>query len=132
MAKKFIWSANNDQRGWNLVNWEKVTGPKNDRGLGVRVTRLANISLLGKLVWSLVCKKDIIWVNILSHIYITNNTFLSIKDKHGDFFVWQRIIKAKNELSNGFTFLYGMVKPLYGMVIGTIIGISIIWCHAST
>lgn len=49
----FITGTNESNYSWSLVNWDIVTWPKHDGGLGIRDSRLTNISLLGKLIWSM-------------------------------------------------------------------------------
>jgi len=52
-TRNFIWRGTNN-KGIHLVNWKKISLPKNLGGLGVRAAREANTSLLGKLVWDMV------------------------------------------------------------------------------
>lgn len=40
-------------RGLHLINWDMVSRPKFDGGLAIPKAREANISLLGKVTWSL-------------------------------------------------------------------------------
>lgn len=48
-TRNFIWRGTNN-KGIHLVNWKKISLPKNLGGLGIRTAREANTSLLGKLV----------------------------------------------------------------------------------
>ncbi|KAK7277995.1 hypothetical protein RJT34_23016 [Clitoria ternatea] len=50
-VKHFIWSKNNNNHGWYLVNWNQVTKAKANVGLEVRRAREVNVSLLTKLTW---------------------------------------------------------------------------------
>lgn len=43
-----------NSRYWALVGWNTIVKPKEYGGLGVRETRLVNISLLGKLIYQLI------------------------------------------------------------------------------
>lgn len=49
ISRDFIWKGSQN-KGVNLVNWQKVTQPKVLGGLGIRTAREANTALLGKLV----------------------------------------------------------------------------------
>jgi hypothetical protein len=49
---RFIWKGTGDT-GIHLVCWNKITQPRRFGGLGVRIARLQNVSLLGKLVWEI-------------------------------------------------------------------------------
>lgn len=71
-------------------------------GLGLRSTRDNNISLLGKLVDSLLHDKDKIWVKALSEKYLANDSVLVANYKYGDSYIWKGIIQAKNNIAAGF------------------------------
>lgn len=49
ISRDFIWKGSQN-KGVNLVNWQRVSLPKSLGGLGIRTAREANTSLLGKLV----------------------------------------------------------------------------------
>jgi hypothetical protein len=51
-VRRFIWKGTGDS-GMHLVGWNKITQPRRFGGLGVRIARLQNVSLLGKLVWEI-------------------------------------------------------------------------------
>lgn len=52
-----------------LVNCNIASCPKKFGGLGVREARLTNISLLRKLIWSLINEKDKFWVQVITRIF---------------------------------------------------------------
>ncbi|CAL0325278.1 unnamed protein product [Lupinus luteus] len=58
MTRNFIWSGDVNSRGLHLVSWEVLTRRRRDNGLGIRDARLSNISLLGKLCWSLISSNN--------------------------------------------------------------------------
>lgn len=56
------------------MNWDIVTSPRRYGGLGIRDTRLTNLPLLGKLVWSLLHEKNKLWVQVLIHKYVKHGS----------------------------------------------------------
>lgn len=48
--RRCIWAKDNSTRSWNLVPWNEIACPKEDGGLGIRITHKNNVALLGKLV----------------------------------------------------------------------------------
>ena len=63
-----------------------------------------NISLLGILIWHLLCDKHKFWVSILSHKYIKNRDILNVNHSKGASYVWKSIVKALGYLKEGFHF----------------------------
>ena len=50
MTRSFIWKGASDSRSFNLVNWETITCPKRNGGLGICKAQETNIALLGKII----------------------------------------------------------------------------------
>lgn len=95
-----------------MVGWEKVTLPKQYRGLGVRVARAANTVWLGKLVWDMHRKPTKLWVSVLPHKYLKNEQFLDSHHRN-DSPIWTSISKTKNILREGYHFRIGDRSSLF-------------------
>lgn len=104
-SRDFIWKGNTG-RGIHLVGWDKISLSKKHGGLGVRRSREANISLLGKLVWELQQKSNKLWVSVLTNKYNIEDNFLTQTRKPGSF-IWNSILKAKDILGDGYTLRLG-------------------------
>lgn len=87
MVRSFVWKSNAEGKGLHLVNWKKKTCPRQNGGLGVREARLANTSLLGKLVWELLHPSNKLWVKALAHKYMGNKSIFNCKPKPSDSFI---------------------------------------------
>ncbi|KAJ1399437.1 Ribonuclease H-like superfamily [Sesbania bispinosa] len=103
----FLWSGNSTHRGWHLVGWEKIITPRKQGGLGVWSARLANISLLGKLLWALLQGEDKLWVQVFTAKYSSNASILGAPVSNGSSHIWKSIVKAKVALRDGFNFRIG-------------------------
>lgn len=60
-----------------------------------------NVAALGKQVWALAMKKDVLWVKWISSIYLKNEDFLSIQVKASNSWHWKQLLKCRNALSDG-------------------------------
>ena len=49
IARSFIWGSSEGNRKQHLVSWRKICKPKSEGGLGIRLAKEMNISLLAKL-----------------------------------------------------------------------------------
>lgn len=54
LCRRFIWANDGVSRGWCMVSWKELIKPKDHEGVGLRDSHLANISLLGKMIWQLI------------------------------------------------------------------------------
>lgn len=75
-------------------------------GLGIRMAREANTSLLGTLVWDLQKRSSKLWVEVLTHKYGSEGCFLDERKKPGSC-TWNLITKAKAVLKDGFCMRLG-------------------------
>jgi hypothetical protein len=96
-----------NNKGIYLVGWNKIARPKQYGGLGVRPTREANVSLLGKLVWDIVQSSSKLWVELFSSKYITGPNFLLSSIPPRSSSTWSSIIRAKYILKDGFSWRVG-------------------------
>ena len=62
MVRNFIWGGNkSDVKKIHLINWQTVTKPKAQGGLGLKEMHKMNISFMAKLRWQLLTKKGSLW-----------------------------------------------------------------------
>lgn len=107
MARSFLWGGDGLSRTWNHVNWHIVTTPKRYGGLGIRDARLTNYALLGKLVWSLLHHQDKLWVKVLTHKYLGQNSIWVNKKNSQPSITWRGIQKAITTFAEGYNFRVG-------------------------
>ncbi|KAJ1377551.1 Ribonuclease H domain [Sesbania bispinosa] len=69
--------------------------------------RIINSSPIGKLIWDLLQGKDKSWVKVLTEKYFADRNFLSASTGSGASYVWQSIIKTKDDLKEGYIFCLG-------------------------
>ncbi|XP_057449118.1 uncharacterized protein LOC130740498 [Lotus japonicus] len=107
IMRSFIWASRAGSRGWNLVGWNKVIETKEQGGIAIRDTNLANTALLGKAIWSILHKPRKLWVEAMKHKYLRNSSVLQVEPKATDSPIWKGILKARDQLKEGFKFRLG-------------------------
>ncbi|KAK7251105.1 hypothetical protein RIF29_34020 [Crotalaria pallida] len=107
-VRNFLWGKNtSNNRGFSWVGWDKIACPKSMGGLGIRKSRLANISLLRKLIRNLIHDKQKLWVQILSHKYLGSASVLQARNRSGVSYTWRSICKVVTALKDGFRIRLG-------------------------
>lgn len=66
---RFLWNQHVEKGVMHLINWKKVTQPKQNGGLGVRLLRETNLALLAKLKLRFLKQKDEFWGKLLQGKY---------------------------------------------------------------
>jgi hypothetical protein len=105
IVRRFIWKGTGDT-GMHLVGWNKITQPRRYGGLGVRIARFQNVSLLGKLVWEILHSPTKLWVNIIKEKYLKGRFILNTSIAGGSV-IWNSILKVVYMLRDGFTLKIG-------------------------
>lgn len=106
-VRSCIWAKDGQSRGWNLVPWGDVSCPKAEGGLGFHSARRNNVALLGKLVDNLLHDHNKVWVRALTEKYVPDKLILHGEYSQGDSYIWKGIIRAKNDIKDGFQPLLG-------------------------
>ena len=108
-----------------MVNWKKISLPKNLGGLGIRAARKANTSLLGKLVWDMVKSINKLWVSLLLNKYTGGQNTLLASASNNSSPTWSSLIRAKNILRKGTLSVLVRVHLPFGSAIGTLSGLLV-------
>lgn len=68
ICRNFLWGSTEDTIKIHLVNWETVTLPREEGGLGITRARERNLALLGSLAWR-TQEDNCPWARILRGLY---------------------------------------------------------------
>ncbi|XP_072064253.1 uncharacterized protein [Arachis hypogaea] len=108
-----IWFSNDlgqaTRKGLPLVKWEVTITPKKAGGLGIRDTSCANMALLGKLVWDCLNNSEKLWVQVLKHKYLRNQSGMNGNSRNSSSATWKNIISAYEHLKEGLHWNIGDV-----------------------
>jgi hypothetical protein len=103
--KNFWWGFPKDKsRNLSLKSWHSLCLPKDQGGLGFRLMKDVNISLISKLGWNLLTNHSSIWVSLFQQKYIKYGNLLSSPFSSGSW-IWNGIIAIVPLLSRGACFL---------------------------
>ncbi|CAA7032614.1 unnamed protein product [Microthlaspi erraticum] len=75
VSRSFLWGSSTEQRKQHLLSWQKVCRPKEDGGLGIRMTADMNRALLGKVGWRLLHDTESLWAKVLRSKYKVTDTY---------------------------------------------------------
>lgn len=67
-CREFLWGSTTEKKKILLVAWDKVCRPKKQGGLNIKGCKLWNIAMVGKLIWLIMEKKNILWVKWVNEI----------------------------------------------------------------
>jgi hypothetical protein len=104
-VRRFIWKGTGDS-GMHLVGWNKISQPRRFGGLGVRIARFQNVSLLGKLIWEVLNNPDKLWVRLMSEKYLKGRSIFKVAVTGGSA-TWNSINKTLHMLKDGFSVKIG-------------------------
>lgn len=51
IQRNFVWGSSSDKKKLHLINWETLTKPKDEGGLGLQKSEVKNKALLASLAW---------------------------------------------------------------------------------
>ena len=71
IIKDFLWGSSPGHRKMHVVNWNKVTLPKELGRLGIVQMKARNLALLSKLCWRLASNPEAPWALMLAKKYLT-------------------------------------------------------------
>lgn len=70
IQRNFIWETTDSKRKLHLVNWETLTGPKAQGGLGIQNADHKNKAMLTKLAWRTITNDNCLWARLLKRKYL--------------------------------------------------------------
>jgi hypothetical protein len=94
-----------------LKFWSSICLPKNQGGLGFRLMKDINVSLIAKLGWELLSNHDALWIALFKEKYIKYGTLLSCPLRSGSF-IWNGIISVVPLLKLGICYSSHVSSPL--------------------
>lgn len=107
LTRSSIWAKDGSSRGWSLVNWKMMILPKKFGGMGIRDTRLTNLALVGKLIRSILHEQDKLWVQVLTHRYLRQDSLWTGKKKARDSSIWYIILQVISVFKDGLMMKFG-------------------------
>ncbi|XP_057452893.1 uncharacterized protein LOC130744751 [Lotus japonicus] len=107
ILRNFIWSNRGGHRGWHLLSWNTVIKERKNGGLGIKEMGAFNTALLGKAVWQMLQDGNKLWIKVLQHKYLKEGSILNAQVTPRSSAIWKGILKARDQLKDGFKFMLG-------------------------
>ncbi|CAL1356848.1 unnamed protein product [Linum trigynum] len=100
--RQFVWGEEEGKTHFHPVAWEHLTRPRDQGGVGIRPTRLANQAMLAKGAWKIVTGDSTLWAKALRSKYGGNRQRLQILSKRkGGSFIWNSFAQSADLLRKG-------------------------------
>jgi hypothetical protein len=72
--RNFLWGDIVSQKKIHLLNWDTISRPKEEGGLGIKKSKCRNIALLAKRTWTLRLGSNEVWIDIFRCKYNYNRS----------------------------------------------------------
>jgi hypothetical protein len=103
--KIFWWGFPKDKtRNLSLKSWNSLCLPNDQGGLGFRLMKEVNLSLISKLGWKMLSNHNSLWVSLFQQKYIRYGNFLSSPLPSGSW-IWNGIKATLPIISAGACFI---------------------------
>lgn len=100
MIAKFWWSQQ-DKEKMHWLNWDKLTKPKEEGGLGFRDIYAFNVAMLAKQEWRLLTNPNSLCARVLTARYYPDGDVLKAKPKNNMLYTWRSILAGVDLLNKG-------------------------------
>ncbi|KAM0004605.1 putative reverse transcriptase zinc-binding domain-containing protein [Helianthus debilis subsp. tardiflorus] len=94
--RRFLWNAGSEGRIRAKVAWKHVCLPKQEGGLGIRSIADVNKSLMAKHIWSILTKRDSIWVKWIHDCKLRGRNFWEVPCRGSMSWGWRKILSIRN------------------------------------
>uniref|UniRef100_A0A803PR65 Reverse transcriptase domain-containing protein n=1 Tax=Cannabis sativa TaxID=3483 RepID=A0A803PR65_CANSA len=91
LCRGFLWGFKGEKSKIHLAFWDLVCLPKPFGGLGFKNGPTWNRSILGKFIWAIMDKHDILWVKWVNNIYMKGVDFWEYELKGDVSWYWRKM-----------------------------------------
>ncbi|GJX80091.1 RNA-directed DNA polymerase, eukaryota, reverse transcriptase zinc-binding domain protein [Tanacetum coccineum] len=103
LMRGFLWSHGELRKGQAKVKWKDVCCLKSQGGLGIKLLNTRNVSLIAKMVWNIVSKKDSLWVKWINSYRLTDRSsnlrnFWDVPTRNDCSWGWRKILQCRDDL----------------------------------
>ncbi|KAJ0572336.1 putative reverse transcriptase zinc-binding domain-containing protein [Helianthus annuus] len=94
--RNFLWSGGSNQVSKPKVAWKSVCLPKFEGGLGIRNISDVNKALLTNHIWSLITKRESLWVKWIHSYRIKGKSFWNLSSRGSLSWGWRKLLSIRN------------------------------------
>ncbi|XP_057249344.1 uncharacterized protein LOC130590806 [Beta vulgaris subsp. vulgaris] len=85
------------------ISWQEVCYAKNRGGLGIRECKSWNVAAIGKHVWQITAKADLLWIKWVHSVYIKESSWWEYQAPTKASWCWKNICKVKDQMKQAYT-----------------------------
>ena len=111
--RNFLWGSVENKRKMHWVDWNKITRPKEEGGLGLQTAKGRNTALLAKLNWRFHTEDKAPWAKVLRLKYCNHQRLNSRNvDKLPSSRIWKGLVKGEETFRKGTKWLLGFESKM--------------------
>ena len=96
IMRGFLWCQGDLKAGKAKVAWVDICLPKTEGGLGIRWLSEWNISLLSAHIWSIVTRKETLWVRWVHAYKLCGSSFWNVSSQGNLSWGWRSLLNIRN------------------------------------
>lgn len=104
---RFWWGQREDERKIHWIKWSRMTDIKSEGGLGFRDLQDFNMALLGKQLWRIHTRPDLLMSRIIKAKYFPGKPIWEAQQRGTDSWCWKSLLSAKGLLEEGMRIRVG-------------------------
>nr|XP_027087685.1 uncharacterized protein LOC113709127 isoform X1 [Coffea arabica] len=104
---RFWWGQREEDRKIHWIRWSKMTEPKSEGGLGFRDLLDFNLALLGKQLWRIQMRPDLLMSSIMRARYFPGKSVWEARQKGTESWCWRSLLSARGMLEEGMCIRVG-------------------------
>ncbi|PKH69476.1 hypothetical protein CRG98_050138, partial [Punica granatum] len=97
--RDFLWGSSDEKRKVQLINWDTVTKPKWEGGLGIRKMESKNQATFA---WRFLHEQGSLWAQVLRHKYFDSNLSPKFPHSDSDSDSWNVLHKGRDICISGY------------------------------
>ncbi|XP_074305820.1 uncharacterized protein LOC141641042 [Silene latifolia] len=102
ICRNFLWCGESKYSRAPLVSWQGICFKKKEGGLSIQEAGVWNAASVGKLIYWLYTKADILWVMWIDHVYLKGTNWDSYQPPLDSNWNWRNICRVKGLLEGGY------------------------------
>ncbi|XP_042980012.1 uncharacterized protein LOC122310200 [Carya illinoinensis] len=101
LLQSFWWGRKDNRSKIHWISWKTIGKQKSKGGLGFRDFEQFNLALLAKQGWRLIQDQNSLAAQVLKAKYYPTSSFLSVRKRVSDSYVWKSFLAARHVLEEG-------------------------------
>ncbi|XP_077251925.1 uncharacterized protein LOC143891174 [Tasmannia lanceolata] len=110
--RDFIWAGPSLHKSYHPIAWDTICTPKAEGGLGLRKLKDLNKAADMKQIWSIIKKKNSLWVSWFHHKYVRKRNFWIIKNPSKMSWGARTIFNCREEVKKSICYIIGEGKGI--------------------